>query len=563
VRIALTSSLVAVAAVLGAEDARAQGITIEGAQQIVLGEVEQVPILIDLPEPPDAEGRPLQVVVSAGRIDELTRIGSGRYRAMFRTPPTRFPQVAIVAFWYETGADADVQFQSIPLYAKTKLPYKTKPGVDVRILVGSESFGPVTADRKGVATVPIVVPPGVRDVAVSTSERTKSTVAVKVPPYNRLAMVATPYLVPGDGVSSATLHIYYEGDQPPPASQLRIAVSSGEVKPGSADRNHYKVQYTPGKTVSEHAATIGATMEGDSTSKAQVELQIGSPVGERMVAKVTDIAGHAPNGASGAVFDVFITDARGLGVSKLQVSGTPSAGTVVDLKDMGNGHYRVLVVAPPGLADRRIGIDFSALLSTGKTLGAHTEGVLPESGIAAQVVQEQGPKATTAAAAAPFFFIGARVGGLYAGAVEGEADVDFGIRPRPLAGKLGVALSIGYRIAYQSFTVHELNNAQVASQLSRVPVMLALDYNFYEKESLRVYGSAAGGVSFVTHSISADFQPAQSFHMNAATGRLAAGVGYGGLVAELGGVIMPLSSSQLSVPTVAFGVSIGYRLGIL
>ncbi|MHB8876564.1 MAG: hypothetical protein ACYC8T_22950, partial [Myxococcaceae bacterium] len=176
---------------------------------VILGRVESMGVTLRVDEPPGSEDRPLRLSVNVGSFGEVTRVGPGKYHAVYVPPPTRFPQVALVAAWRETGPDAPIEFLRIPLFGVTRIPVTAAAGAEVRIGVGPDSFGPLRTDRKGQAVVPAIVPPGVNDAVLSVKERSglESTrgIPIEVPPYNRLTAALVPHALIAEGQSYARL----------------------------------------------------------------------------------------------------------------------------------------------------------------------------------------------------------------------------------------------------------------------------------------------------------------------------------------------------------------------
>src|SRR5262249_51351549 len=157
----------------------------------VLGDTSEVSVVIHVLETPEVATRPLRVAVNVGAFSALERTASGVYHSTYRLPERRFPQVALIAVWRETGPDAPIEFLRIPLFGKADLPIETKRDAEVTVQVGDVRFGPKKADHAGKVLMPIVVPPGVEKVDVisaSGNDKKVATVVVDVPPYNRLTL---------------------------------------------------------------------------------------------------------------------------------------------------------------------------------------------------------------------------------------------------------------------------------------------------------------------------------------------------------------------------------------
>ena len=110
--------------------------------------------------PPGVED--VQLSTNVGRIDEVRRLPGGGFAARYRPSGERLPQVAIVAAVGHTGAGMQDGWLAIPLSGQGDAKVPAAPGSRVALRIGDRSFGPRTAQADGVAVIPIVVPPGVR-----------------------------------------------------------------------------------------------------------------------------------------------------------------------------------------------------------------------------------------------------------------------------------------------------------------------------------------------------------------------------------------------------------------
>lgn len=99
----------------------------------------------------------LRVECSAGSVSDLRRTSPGEWQATFRAPRERVPQVALIV----ARSGDSVGFTALPLWGHGEAEVRTRAGAVVDVQIGSDSFGPVRADRRGRAFVPVVVPPGV------------------------------------------------------------------------------------------------------------------------------------------------------------------------------------------------------------------------------------------------------------------------------------------------------------------------------------------------------------------------------------------------------------------
>jgi hypothetical protein len=340
---------VLLAALAAAPAARAGSLSIEGGA-VVLGRTESSQVVIRVDEPPGAEVVPLRLSVNVGRFTEPVRFGPGRYRAAYQPPATRFPQVALVAIWRETGADAPIEFLRIPLFGATRVPVTASPGATVTVQAGVGTFGPVVLDRRGRAEVPIIVEPGVRDCTVHVREKggAESTkrVPVEVPPYNRLTAALVPHAVVADGRSPVRLDVFYDlGGAGVPPERIRVAPSIGAVAFQRASRGLYSYRYVAPPDTAAEQVTFAVTVAGDPEARASAELALGLPPPAHLVVTPPAERLRAGSGATARV-SVLALDAAGMGLPALEVSATANGQPLPPPTYRGGGLYDFTFTAP-------------------------------------------------------------------------------------------------------------------------------------------------------------------------------------------------------------------------
>lgn len=341
-RLILVASLIAASA-------HAASLTLE-KQPVLLGKTESVGVTITLDEPPGAEVRPLRVAVNVGTFSPAERVAPGRYKTTYLPPATRFPQVALIAVWRETGAEAPIEFLRIPLYGSTKLPVGAKPGSEVTAEVGDLSFGPVKVDRDGKVDLPISVPPGLNEVAVKVKEPkgglANKKIAIEVPPYNRVTAALVPHAIVADGQSEARLDVFYDlGGGNISASRVRVAASVGEVRLEKAEGGRYVYRYRPPAGATAPHVEFNVTVDGDPTAKASASLQLGQPPPAVLVVRAPQAKLRA-DGASKGKVEVIVFDEAGLGLSGQEVRLAANGAGVGLPTWRGNGIYEFEYVAP-------------------------------------------------------------------------------------------------------------------------------------------------------------------------------------------------------------------------
>lgn len=161
---------------------------------------------VDRPAPPVLRA-------NVGSIDRVERTGPGRFRARFVLPATRAPEVAIiVAFapWpHPQSVEGAFGVLRVPMASAVEVPGRAEPGAEVRLTLGTQTFGPVRASNDGSFRLPVVVPPGYGIGKTTTVDRVGNRRSTKLdlllPRVDQLACVATPTSLPADGVSKARL----------------------------------------------------------------------------------------------------------------------------------------------------------------------------------------------------------------------------------------------------------------------------------------------------------------------------------------------------------------------
>ena len=118
--------------------------------------------------------------VSVGRVEAPRSTGEGTWEAQYVPPDDGIPQVAIVM----AVAAGEVAWIALPLWAEGDAVVKTRPRGRITVEIGSQTFGPVTADPRGEVIVPVVVPPG-----VAQARQGKRMIPLGVPP-TRMVHVA-------------------------------------------------------------------------------------------------------------------------------------------------------------------------------------------------------------------------------------------------------------------------------------------------------------------------------------------------------------------------------------
>lgn len=232
------------------------------------------------------EGAPPTLKVSTGRLDPPRRVSPGVWEATFTPPKEAFPHVAIVSAAIERKDETAAGFVAIPLWGKGQTTVNTKPKSEVTVFIGADRFGPVATGPGGEATVPILVPPGpehavARSIDAVGNESQKS-ISLRVPAFNRLAVVALDEVVVGDNKGMGRILVYVVDKKGAPLVDGRLVAKASvgtvaaplEVAPGV-----FELVWRPG-VVKVPEATVTVSLAGAPLSTAKTRLQIinGAPV---------------------------------------------------------------------------------------------------------------------------------------------------------------------------------------------------------------------------------------------------------------------------------------------
>lgn len=215
------------------------------------------------------EGARLQLRANTGTIENVTPLGDGAYTALYRAPESDVPQVAVITAVDGRDPTRTYGHVTLPLTAPKELVVQSEREANVLVRVGDREFGPVPADRRGRATVPVVVPPGVREgtlITLKDNARSEAAIDLEVPPTPRIELLGHYPDLPGDA----------RVDLP-----VRVAVSRPD---GTPDPSAQLLLEAEGATVS------GLTHEGAGVYRAELDPQPSGGVVE--TALVARLAGE-------------------------------------------------------------------------------------------------------------------------------------------------------------------------------------------------------------------------------------------------------------------------------
>jgi hypothetical protein len=538
--------------------ARAASISIDGGA-IVLGQRSSAPVTIRVDEEPGQEHRPLRLSASVGSFGEPTRVGSGVYRATYFAPDTRFPQLALVTIWKETGRDAKVDWVSIPLFGASRVPVRARRGASVTIASGFDTFGPVVAGKDGLAVVPIAVPPNVREavVHVRDGETTKRRIPIETGPYNQLVAAIVPSAMAADGADFARLHVVYRDGGADTHERIRVAPSVGEVRLETASHGRCTYRYVPPAGTPEKEVTFAISVAGDPLSTASARIALSFPPPAKVFVVPPQVALEPGSGAVAKVA-VQATSADGLGLPDLAVAvtanGVPLAG---ETTYRGDGVYEVAFAAPAerppdGVVELRArAVDRSGRSATGVATYR----------LAAPPAPARAPRERWDAGVA---LVGARAG--FGHALDelsgGRAGVEAWLPFR--AGDLLLYAGLTASAARARRDVHDVTTGAVArSRVVFAPVSLRLGLELFSTRRLSAV-LGAGGVAAVAQSrtdLSATASTAVGF---GGLGFLSLGLALGRaqLFGEVSYGTAPVANEAMRLDAGGLSVDVGLRFGV-
>jgi hypothetical protein len=315
---------------------------------LILGRDEKAEVRIRVA---DAAGKPspagLRLSASTGVLGRVTEVAPGEYRATYKPPREKFPQVALIlALSVGDGAFAT---HALPLHAAVVVPGEGEPGGQMRILVDGRLFGPVKVDERGRFKLPIVVPPGGRAVGVFTDAAGNSRqreIDLKLPPFKRVVAAALPNELPAGAGSRTEILASVVDARGRPARGPAPSMRAERGTLGSARRR------PDGSFVAEYAApselgagTVEVVVGGPGgADRVRVSLRPGPP--SRLIV-TPPLDGLVADGVTPQSISVEVRDAAGNPIDDARLAVSLPHARVAGVRELGGGRYEVLLVPPP------------------------------------------------------------------------------------------------------------------------------------------------------------------------------------------------------------------------
>ncbi|MFY2561884.1 hypothetical protein ACN469_30085 [Corallococcus terminator] len=234
--------------------------------RVVLGRDTAVALEVRVP----SGTGPVRASASSGRFADERLDGGARRTFRWTPPPVRHPLVAVFAFWVEAGdGPPQVTLFRLALLGQTTLDVATAAGATVEVLLGEKRFGPIQADARGKARVPVEVPPGVTSARVLATRgelRTDAATPLDAPQASPRVVALTPAPLPSDG---GWLFIAGEGPVDVDAMQLSVDGARLEPVPGGSDHlARFRVIPEP------DATTVSAVVQEPGAEEARTQAEV-------------------------------------------------------------------------------------------------------------------------------------------------------------------------------------------------------------------------------------------------------------------------------------------------
>lgn len=321
--------------------------------------------------------RPAPPVLRAnvGTIEDVTRVGPGRFSARYVLPETRFPEVAvIVAFapWpHPQSTEGAFGVLRVPIASAVEVPGRAERGAVVTLSIGGVTFGPVTASEAGSFTLPVVVPPGFGVAQTVTRDRVgnkrSTSVDLALPPTDQLACVVTPTQLPADGTSKARVLCASSDRYGSPSKGARVSWKSSRGTLSPAKELGSGVQewtWTAPADPGSGEERLSATWkQGSVDSTEEVVLALTAGAVSRVAFDAFDEVAHQGSTWSGTVKAV---DRAGRPLPNVSMSGPSGvvvtnpqgqasiAWPVTPAQRLGPSGVRVVAFGPPGREPARV-----------------------------------------------------------------------------------------------------------------------------------------------------------------------------------------------------------------
>jgi hypothetical protein len=212
----------------------------------------------------------VSITANVGTVEEIKREGN-LFRAHYRPPKVNTPVVALLLAQVEEGGERHLHWLALALSGSDTMEIETRPGANVEVDAAGRTFGPVEADQKGIATLRLVVPPGVSKGTLRITDKVGNTnqkpLDLEPPAFSRLRIAAR-----GDSASAASpleLEIFAVRPDGTPDDAARIEINApvGDLEVlERIDHGVYLARYQPPPAKSSSTVRVEAKAGGQVVS---------------------------------------------------------------------------------------------------------------------------------------------------------------------------------------------------------------------------------------------------------------------------------------------------------
>lgn len=284
--------------------------------------------------------------VAPGTLGPPTSLAPGRFDALYTAPTVNKPQVALLTAVDEGDAGRTYGGVAVPLAAKVDQAVTVAPKAKVLLKVAGRDFGPVAADTKGRAKVPIVVPPGTttatRVEIAADGTTSEAPLDLQLAETRRIALYPTAPALPSDGrvqVPVRAMVVTPDG-RPDEAAPVEFSVTAGAVDAARHEgAGVYVATWTPPFGNAAVKATLTAKLAGAAPVQAD-SVPVGlTPVRPTSVAVVAEPP-TLPAAATELAVVAKVAGPDGAALAGRTLAFTANGATLQGVEDKKDGTYR-------------------------------------------------------------------------------------------------------------------------------------------------------------------------------------------------------------------------------
>ncbi|MFZ5480407.1 MAG: hypothetical protein ACOZNI_26830 [Myxococcota bacterium] len=287
----------------------------------------------------------LTIASSTGAVGALTNLGAGQFSGLFTPPAGSLAQVALITAVDAGDTARTYAAAALPLLAKSDQTVTVAPNARVILKVGGREFGPVQADAKGRAKVPVIVRPGAaaatRVVIAPDGTVSETPFDLKLPDTRRIALFPLATGIPADGRMQVPVRAFVvtPDGRPDENALVTFTATSGSV--GSARHEGggvYVATYVPATGNLPTTGAVTVTVGERPVDKETRPLAL-VPV---RPSKLT-LRADPPTLAAGATALTVIARVEGPGGEGLPgraVTFVANGAKLAKVEDLKNGEYK-------------------------------------------------------------------------------------------------------------------------------------------------------------------------------------------------------------------------------